>query len=648
MPLGWLLLAVLPEPVEDAPLVEILESAGAIDAAAGGAPQWDRVRLDLSVRNRLPVDIDQVHLELSLVTKGERPSDEEPIPGWRLEQSFGETVVAARDQLTLTVDRALPARRTMAAADQIAYRVRLIGYRPLAPSLELAARLLESPAASDQRAAFSGYERLADGGAPPGVPELVVRELARALASPAKDPDGAAALQLLIAVRAAGLVGLPEVIPLILALPERLEAARWDPAVGDLASRMIEGSEADDPRLLLLPSWTRTRPAGLAERGTEVVASAAREAVLALGERGVPDLVRAAGLGDSDLVRAQATSALRAMGRGSVRSQLSIADGAVRRRLIEVYGEIGSAEFAAALAELVCGHDRDRRTAMAALIKIGPAAVQPMVDALGTPDPRARAALIEVLAQIGPAGHRELSRAATRFGIAVDTRAGTSSVARRLAERLAANTRAHLRAEIRAALAVAAAGDSEQAFRQLDAIYARDPALYMEEADQIAGAYLRHAKALYGRGNYDAAVEALRTGRTIQRLPEIDRLLRQAQLTLARGYLSLDQIERAEEALDAAALPAGDAEGRALRAELLTRKAELELERREYGRARALVDRARALAPNAEATRALNRRLVLTENLVIVLVLSLLLPGGAVGLVVLFRRRAQAARLNAM
>ena len=99
-----------PESGEDAPWVEIAESTGAI--AGAGDPQWERVRLDLKIQNRLPVGIDQIVVAVSLVSKPHSAgSSEAPIPGWRLEHAFEDAAISANEVSTLHLDRSLPVRR---------------------------------------------------------------------------------------------------------------------------------------------------------------------------------------------------------------------------------------------------------------------------------------------------------------------------------------------------------------------------------------------------------------------------------------------------------------------------------------------------------------------------------------------------------
>lgn len=640
-----------PAPAEeqgDRPNVEILASRGAIDGAEAGANvAVQQLRLELRVINRLSAEVDQLSVSIELVSPGE--AGEEPIAGWRFEHSFGESVIVPKDEVLLRIDRTLPARRRVHAPDEINYRVTVLGYRVVPPSLDLAMTLLESPSPGDQRAALRSYQRLAELGAGPGVAELVTHEIARAIANPPGEPTPSSALRLLFALRAAADLDHPPLVPLLLALPEKLEGARWGPALAELAARMQEASEPNEPRLEVLPAWARASPEVVNATGDDLLLASAREAILRLGDHAVPELVRAAQLGESETSRAMATSVLGALGRATARSQLSIDDRDARTRLIEVYGEIGSAEPVAALLELVATRSpASREVITAALRKIGPPAIPPLADALSTPDKASRKRVLDLIEAIGPEGRGELVSAARRYGVKVEAASDTRAIASQLADHLAAGARARWATELRRAVGLGRAGEHEEAFRVLDSVYAADPELYMEHSAEIARLYSSRARELYGRGNYDAVIETLRIGRTIEPLPEMSTLLRDTQLTLARGYLELGQLDRAEEALEQAEALGSHAELRLVRARVLSRKAEAALDRGEYGQARALIDRARGLAPEDEEMRHINRRLLLTENVPIVIVLSLVVPGGALSLIVFLRRRMQAARLAEM
>jgi tetratricopeptide (TPR) repeat protein len=632
----------------DRPYVEILESRGSIDSTEGApGPGWQKVHVSLRVENHVPADIDRLTVLVDLVVKADKAEGrtEEPIAGWRFEQSFGEIQIPSGEEASLRIDRSLPARRRVHDPNEIAYRVTVLGYRLVPPSLDLAVKLLESSAPGDQRAALWSYERLDDLAAGPGAEDVMRREIARAIASPGKEPSAQVALRLLMALRAAGDLGHPSIVPLLLAIPERIEGARWGAALADLSARMIEASDPSEPRLEVLPALARTTNEIGSSQGEDLLVAAAREAILRLGDRAVPELVRASQLGESDKTRALATSALGALGRASVKTQLSISDRDARRRLIEVYGEIGSGEPVAALADLLAARGGDKKAVTAALERIGGAAIEPLVHALATPDKETRRAIIDVIQAIGQRGKAELLVAARRYGLRIEDSASTRAIAEKLSSHLAAGARSRWAAELRRAISLTRSQDHDEAFRILDTIYAADPELYMEHAHEIALTYVDRARQLYVRGNYDAAIDTLKIAQTIEQLPEMSGLFREIQLTLAKGYLDLDELDRAEEALASAEKVGPDSSLRELRAKVIVRRAEIAYAKREYGQARALLERAKALDPDAEATKDMNWRLRLSENVPIVLVLSLMVPGGALTVILLLRRRIQSARL---
>ena len=79
-------------------MVEILESSGTVGAAPSGmANRWTRVGVHLRVANRLGVAVDNLEVEVVLVTA--RDEREVPIPGWRFVLEFERPDAAARGRL---------------------------------------------------------------------------------------------------------------------------------------------------------------------------------------------------------------------------------------------------------------------------------------------------------------------------------------------------------------------------------------------------------------------------------------------------------------------------------------------------------------------------------------------------------------------
>jgi hypothetical protein len=139
----------------------------------------------------------------------------------------------------------LPARRAVPEASDVRYQVVITGYRVLPPSLEVVARLVESGAHSDQRAGLRAYQHLAHSGLSAEVTRAAKLELLRTLGA----PEPSAALALMLALAVASDVEDVAFVPALLALPDRLDTPAWDAAIGEVRRRLIEGSEADAPRL---------------------------------------------------------------------------------------------------------------------------------------------------------------------------------------------------------------------------------------------------------------------------------------------------------------------------------------------------------------------------------------------------------------
>ncbi len=583
----------------DGPYVTIRDSAGAV------AGRWEGVRIEMFVQNRLPADVTELEVEVGLVSAPKGGQGEQPIPGWRFDQSFPVEVFAAGDETTAWIERPLAARRRFPPTSDIAYHVRIKSYRLREPTLALTAQLLMSSAASDQRAALRSYEPEAFtviSGRPPEAPGSA--EIRRVIAHPMRDPGPADALELFLAIRAAGALADPAAVAPLLALPAKLETRAWTDAVVELIARMRADSYPDDPRLEILPADPGDR--------TSIPRELVRAAILRIGDAAIPELVQGAGKGGL----AFAQEMLRAMGRSTLRAQLSVPDSAVKIRVLEVLSAADPA-----VVELLAHRDPEVHSAAArALVRIGAPAVPVLVAALDTPNLRAPA--IEVLDRLSKPG-----------------------VARELLATAEARSKARWAAEIERGIGLGKDGSYEEAFRVLDRAYAAAPAIYVQRAEAIAKVYLEHGKALLARRNYDAAAEALRIARGLSPLPEIAPILSASQHALAQGYLELDELDRADEAVQA--LEDAD-EARLLSARILGRRAEIAFRRGEYARSRVFLDRARGLTPTAPDLERAHQRLLLLENLAIVFVLALLIPTGTISLIVLLRRRRQARRMRAL
>src|SRR5258708_3265622 len=99
----------------EAPYVEILESRGAIDGPSEGGvalPTWERVRVELRVKNRLSVEVRDLEVEIALVlSSGTGEATATPIPGWSFKETFQDPPVPPEDTAYLKITRELPSRR---------------------------------------------------------------------------------------------------------------------------------------------------------------------------------------------------------------------------------------------------------------------------------------------------------------------------------------------------------------------------------------------------------------------------------------------------------------------------------------------------------------------------------------------------------
>jgi tetratricopeptide (TPR) repeat protein len=358
----------------------------------------------------------------------------------------------------------------------------------------------------------------------------------------------------------------------------------------------------------------------------------------------VPSLLAEAQMGSVPGVRARAQRLLHALGRATLRSQLSLGDRESRLQVIFVLGAIGSADLVPALADILRGADeKQREAAMKAIQKIGAPAVDPLVAMLGTKNDQP---VLDALRSLGPGAHKAFLAAAARYGIMREPGQTPEQVIGRLALHLQEEQRARLAQEVERALELGREGGYTEAFERLNRVYAQDRDLYLSYAKQIAGVYLSRAERLVARGDYDAAVYTLHEGQGVHPLAEAGVLLMTAQLALARGYIELGDLKTAETVLNEADPEVKNAEARAVRAKLLSIQAEQALEAGKYGEARTLVERARSLRLDVQEIRSANRRLLFAENLAIVIVLALMIPAALLALVITVRRRAQAARLR--
>lgn len=625
---------------EDRPYVEILESTGAVDGPAesgAGVPQWERVRMELRVENRLSVDIGGLELDIALVSAG-TDDDANVIPGWSFREELTDTIIDANDRTFLRIGHQLPARRTSPPADEIAYRVRIASYRMIPPDLETALRLLGSNRAADQRAALKSYD------APFERAERLrlSQELAIAIGTLPQAPGASDALRLLFAVRALGALGAPRHVGDLLYLPERLDRDRWGRAVLDLAERMIDASSKDEPRMFVLPSWARNKSAFLTVRAEDALEDAVRDAILRMDDAAVPALLLLSHRAPKPTVRSRAKRLLHSLGRSTVRSQLALRDRESQLAVIEVLGRLESAEPVPALVESMRGRDATlTKAAKASLLAIGAPAVENLVEALGTPRDEA---IRSTLVAIGADHPRALRDAAKRYGVDVRADDSPDALVDRLHRHLENARRARLVTEIELALDEASRGRYATAFASLDQVFAQDEKLYMRYAEPIAAQYLASAEQLHARGDYDAAVDTLRAALSVRRTPEAEQLLARSRLALVRGYVAFHDLKRAQEVL--ALVDEGAEDRREVEGAVLAASAKEALSRGEIGRARQLLDRARAIDPEDASLTLADRRLMLSENISVVIVLALSIPAALLAIVLGIRKRLESARMQ--
>jgi tetratricopeptide (TPR) repeat protein len=631
----------------DRPFVEILQSTGAIDGpseAGAAVPRWERMRLELRVENRLPVEIRDIEVEVALVSASGVGEEAAVIPGWTFKEVFADTAVPALEQAFVRIERELPARRTSPPADEIAYRAHIKSYRLSSPDIDTAIRLLGSSHASDQMAAFKSYELDATGDElKPKNPAALGRSLAQAIAALPDEPSPSDALRMLFAVRAIGTLQASSEVRMLLELPGNRDGRAWARAVIELATRMVSASERGEPRMRVLPTWARERTV-ITVRAQDTIEDAVRDAILRMGDIAVPSLLAEAHLGSVPGVRQRAQRLLHALGRSTVRSQLSLRDRGARLAVVEVLGEIGSPEPVPALVEMLRSRDVELRdAAMKAIKEIGAPAVDPLVAAMGTSNDDV---IVKAVEGIGAEAHAELNKVAAGYGVVRDKNEDAHALLVRVQRHLFEAQRARLVQEIERSLELAREGSFTDAFDRLDDVFTQDQDLYMSYAKPIAEAYLARGKRLFARGDFDAAVSTLRTGLSIYRVHEAEDVLLKAQLALARGYLELDDLEKAEELLAEADPAYLNTETRLLEGKLLSLKAEHALAAGDYGKARSMVDRARAMNLEDDALQRADRRLMFAENLAIVVVMALMVPALGLAIAVFVRRRTEATRMK--
>lgn len=632
-----LLLALAP--VSEPPSVELLEPIGELDGTGRGPDhpaRWESVRLRLRLRNRLGVAVDDVRIDLSLVEGLDR---RHPVPGWSFRDLSLDQGLGARTTSEHRLEHPLPALRNAPPAASIAFDVDLRSYRVRTPSLELAFSLLASSAPADQRAALRSLER----GYPRDVTERLREDLVHALeTAPPRAPTATDALRLLLAVRGLGSLGLASEVPLLLELPERLDAEAWGRAVLALASRMVVASRPEDPRLEVLPRWARQVSTLLLVTARDALAEATREAILSMGMDALPHLIRATGPKASAAVRARAQRLLERLGRATPTAQALSGSLEHRRAAVRALGDVGSPDAVPALVACLSGPNRVAAAARSALVRIGAAAIGPMAETLGRDDDGPTRALLTELGQRHP---RALRAVARLYRLPADRRTRPSEIVASVAERRAWERRIRLETEIRDAIEMGAEGAYRTAQDRLDAVRQEAPTLYNRHADPIARIYLARAEQLLDRGDYAAAIEVLASGRAVRALPEIDMRLTDARVALARGFIQLGRLDEADRALEAA--PVGTrGDVMETRVRWLEAKTQRALRLNALGEATARVAELRRLAPTRPEVRRLGRRVFLASHWLELFVAALCGLGGLGAMAIGWRRTADRRRVE--
>lgn len=633
--------------------VEVRSRAGALTGEGGRTPRWDGLKLSLEVDNQLEVSVSDLIVDVALVEGGSEVP--RPIPGWTFRDVALETPMPAEAVTVVDLVTPLPARRRSPPAVDLAYDVRIRAYRVDAPSLELAFRLLASSHASDQRAGLDSFSPAPDWPSH-RAPELA-DAIAEALAGLPAAPSATDALRMLLAVRAAGALGSPRTVEGLLRLPDRLDREVWGRAVLELASQMVVASAPDDPRIRVLPRWARQVSTLLRVNARDAVAEVVREAILRIGARAVPALVRASGGAGTPAPRRSRVTARRAarllerMGRATPGQQLRLRDPEARRSVMAIFAATGRADAVPALVQVLVEANRsstrgeaDALAAERALESLGPIAIPGLSETLGAADDAVR----PVLRRIGHRHPEALAAAArTHFDFDPSPYPRVEDLVDAIAERSQFDRRSRLEGEIAEAMALGAKSAYRAALSRLDAVYAEDPELYLRNADPIARIYVALAETLLDRGDFTAALTVLAEGQSVRRLPEAEMRMTDAHVALARGYLSLGHLERAKQALHAAPVQSR-ADVIELRIDWYEDAANRALSAGQVGDARRFVDQARSLAPSRLGLRLLERRVSLAEHLSEALVLALTLPAMLLAVVLWVRRQLERRRVEAL
>jgi hypothetical protein len=567
--------------------VDVVFSSGVLDGPQQGslaAPRWDRAAFDLRLRNGLTVEAGDFRFQIELV----RADGGQPIPGWSFDVSMEDVWLAPRSERRLHFERPLPDQREPLPATDVTYRVRLSSYRIRPPRLPIALEMLQSGAASDQRAALESFgPRLGE-----RERRRAIRRIEATLTQLPGRPSARDALRLLLSLHALGRLDAADHVGWLLEQERRLDPTAWGRAVVDLAGRIIEASEPEEPRLQVLPRWARETSALLRVRAQDAVREAVSDAILQMGDPAVPDLLLALHRSRSEATRERAWKLLVAAGRPTVRAQLRLDDLDARVRVIESLGTLRLADAATPLAELVAQSEpRTRRAATRALRALGEDGIRALRSRLGRGnDQRVQETLTQIL------GDDPRSRARVQQW-SRDARA---------------ERRASTEQELREALATL---PPARAVSVLDRIYGEAPSIYFRFRDDVLDFYLGWSRRLVEDGNYDRAAQVAEDGLSVAPSEELEDLRARARYSLAQGYADIGRWDEVERWTDGEWPSAWHARRDEVRSARVTGLAKEALEQGDRARARALVDRAVNSGLTSGALRRLDGRLLVLENL---------------------------------
>ena len=138
----------------------------------------------------------------------------------------------------------------------------------------------------------------------------------------------------------------------------------------------------------------------------------------------------------------------------------------------------------------------------------------------------------------------------------------------------------------------------------------------------------------------------MRTGLSIHQSARSEQLWCEATFALIRGFVELRDVKNAQLRLQDMLSSCDLGTLRSLEAQLLTLRAQDAIEDGDYGSARTYIDRARAKGADDPSLVLADRRLLLSENIAVVAVLILLIPGSILAVLLYVRRRLESKKVR--